>query len=294
MLLPDFDYHRATSVPHALDLLHTHPGARPLAGGQTLINAMKLRLAAPAALVDISTVDELRQIRTTATGTLHLGAGVTYAELAGSAEVRAAHPVLAEVAAGTVDRQVRNRGTLGGNVCLAEPTSNFPPLLVALAATLHVGGPAGERTVPADEFFTGPLRVALAGDELLTGVELPALPPDAAVGYRSLRKAPDSWALARAVAWVRSTADRIVAVRVVLGCVAPIPLRALAMERALAGRPPTEAAVAGAAGLIDDLDPPADVHASGEYRQAMTRVVACRAVLAALEPTRTGGQHAIG
>jgi carbon-monoxide dehydrogenase medium subunit len=285
MLLSEFTYHRARSVADALAALGATPGARPLAGGQTLINAMKLRAAQPAALVDISALEELREIRRVPDGGLQVGAGVTYAQLERDPLVAESHPILAEVAAGTVDVQVRNRGTLGGNACLNDPTGNFPPLLVALDATMRIAGPDGERSVAAEDFFLGYARTAVGDGELLRAVELPPLPAGGGAGYRSLQVAADSWAIARACARVSLAGDTIEQARVVLGCVAPRPWRHAEMERRLAGQPAEEGAVSAAAeavGDADGLEPVTDAHATSDYRRAMARVHAQRAVLAAI------------
>ncbi len=282
MLLPAFAYYRARDVRDAVAALAAGD-ATVLAGGQSLLNAMKLGPVAPRLLVDISAVDELRDIRRTPDGGLRIGAAVTYAELQDSPAVRDSHPVIAEVAAGTVDRQVRNRGTIGGNACFSDPTSNYPPLLVALDAVMHVAGPDGDRRVPADQFFLGPCRVALRPGELLRAVELSPPRPGTGVAYRTLQLARDSWALARAVARVRVHGGVIADVRLVLGCVASTPLRPHAAERALVGQSAVPGTVARAVALIHVPEPISDVHASGEYRLAMARVQAERALLDAIE-----------
>src|SRR4051794_27573124 len=152
MLLREVAYARPRSVAAALDLLSTHEGARPLAGGQSLINVMKSRLASPRVLVDLGALDELRGIARGADGSLVVGAMTTLAELSLSPDVAAACPVLGEVAGRIADTQVRNRGTLGGNLCFNVPGNHLPPLVTALGATLTVAGPGGERDVPVDEF----------------------------------------------------------------------------------------------------------------------------------------------
>ena len=173
MIPPPFRYLGARSLPEALSLLATHDGAAVLAGGQSLVNALKLDLVSPSALVDVHRLPELREVEH-AGAELRIGAAVTYAELAGHPLVRAHVPALAEVAGGLVDRQVRNRGTIGGNCCLNDPTNNLPPLLASLEATFEVqqdGVPA--RTVPADEFFLGTLLTVAHGPAMLTAVTVP-------------------------------------------------------------------------------------------------------------------------
>ena len=221
MLLAATEYVRPDSLEDALAALGGTAGSRVLAGGQTLINVLKHRAASVELLVDVSRLEELRFIDVAADGSARIGAATTYRELEQSAELRAAQPTIGEVAAGTVDRQVRARGTIGGNACFADPASNYPPLLVALDASMEIAGVGGVRTVPAAEFFLGLFRTAVGPGELLRSISLPSL-DGAGVGYRSLQIAADSWALARAVAWVRA-GETITAARVVLGCVAGDP-----------------------------------------------------------------------
>lgn len=282
MLLPEFEYARAESIEHAVGLLSSTRNARVLAGGQTLLNALKHRLVAPDLLVDVSGLGELRGIVAAADGSVSIGAATVYADLASSPLLRARHPVAASMSGGLVDRQVRARGTIGGNVCLADPTSNWPPLLVAIGASLRLRGPDGERTVPAEGFVLAPYITSLRPAELLTHVILPPLAADAGVGYESLQLGTDSWALARAACLVRGN-GLITSARVVLGCAAT-PARQTAVEKALVGTDRRDrSAIAAAVELVgDDFDPPTDAHATGDYRRAMAKVMARRAVEAAV------------
>src|SRR5919202_779503 len=154
MLLREVEYARPSSVQVAVRLLSENDGARPLAGGQTLINVMKARAASPDALVDLQDLDELRGIAETGNGGIELGALTTYHDLIAD-EAAGARSILGEVAAQIADVQVRNRGTVGGNVCSSDPTNHFPPLLVAMNAQFTIRGRDGERTVGADDFFLG-------------------------------------------------------------------------------------------------------------------------------------------
>src|SRR5881227_764769 len=154
MLLREVEYVRPSSLDEALRLLAADDGARPLAGGQTLLNVMKARAAAADVLVDLNAIEELKGIDLAPNGTLTIGAMTTYTELLESAEAKA-RPILGEVAATIADVQVRNRGTIGGNVCSNDPTNHLPPLMVALGAEMAIVSAAGERTVTADEFFLG-------------------------------------------------------------------------------------------------------------------------------------------
>src|SRR3954467_1651331 len=172
MLLREVEYARPASVQEALRLLGSHEGARALAGGQTLINVMKARAASPDVLVDLAGLGELRGIELGSDGTLSIGAMTTYTDIIESAEARA-RPILGEVCNQIADVQVRNRGTVGGNVCSNDPTNHLPPLLVAVDATFVVAGSGAEREVPARDFFLGVYMTAVAPGELLTRVKVP-------------------------------------------------------------------------------------------------------------------------
>jgi carbon-monoxide dehydrogenase medium subunit len=280
VLLPSFEYERPESVGEAVELLAATRNARVLAGGQTLLNALKLRVVHPDVLVDINRIEALHAIEKTEDGWLSVGSAVVYDELTHNALVRELHPVTASMTAKIVDRQVRARGTIGGNVCLADPTSNFPPLLVALGAELRIRSRDGSRDVAADEFFVAPYMTAVRPGELLEAILLPILEADEGVGYESLQVGTDSWALARACARVGCNGT-ICSARVAIGC-GPVPARQAAFEAALIGLEPTAEAITSVAHLAGEaFDPPADVHASAEYRAEMGRLMARRAVLSA-------------
>src|SRR2546428_3785533 len=152
MLLAAVEYARPSTLDEAIRLLGTSANARPLAGGQTLINVMKARAAAPDLLVDLADLEELRGV-SLRDGALEIGAMTTYAALMSSADLNLERPIIARVASEIADVQVRNRGTIGGNVCLSDPTNHFPPLMVAMDATMTIAGPDGRRTVPAGGVF---------------------------------------------------------------------------------------------------------------------------------------------
>src|SRR3954462_7214322 len=173
MLLREVGYARPGSLAEALELLRADDGARALAGGQTLINVMKARAGSPDTLVDLNGLDELKGIELGSDGTLDIGAMATYSEIVASSEARA-RPILGEVCAKIADVQVRNRGTIGGNVCTNDPTNHLPPLLAALGAEFSIAGAGGERTVAAEEFFLGVYMTAVATGELLTRITVPA------------------------------------------------------------------------------------------------------------------------
>jgi carbon-monoxide dehydrogenase medium subunit len=260
MLLREVEYARPASVQEALRLLAENDGARALAGGQTLINVMKARAASPDVLVDLNRLEELKGIDLDSDGTVSIGAMVTYSELMSSAEARA-RPILGEVCAQIADVQVRNRGTVGGNVCSNDPTNHLPPLMVALGATMHVTGPNGDRTVPAEEFFLGVYLTAAGPGELLTKI---TVPPGKSDGFASVPIGRDGTCIVNAAASVNGGA------RLAIGCVDAVPVL---VEVDSAEDDAVRAAVQAAS-----FDPPSDVHASADYRRHLAEVVAVRAV----------------
>jgi carbon-monoxide dehydrogenase medium subunit len=282
MLLETVEYARPDSVSDALTMLGSVEGAAVLAGGQSLVNVLKHRVASVDLLVDISRLDELRQIEARADGSLEVGACVTYDELDRCDRIRSSHPILADVAAHIEDQQIRNRGTIGGNCCLSDPTNNLPPLLVALDATMVIESSSGSREVPARDFFHGYFATAVGEGELLRVIRIPPLPANGGAGYSTVAVGADSKAIARAAAVVKSNGT-IEEARVVLACVSPIPMRHAGMEEALRGAEASaESARAAAERIGDDLEPFGDVHGSAEYRRQMARVVARRAVCQAI------------
>jgi aerobic carbon-monoxide dehydrogenase medium subunit len=262
MLLRELDYARPYSVDDAVKLLSAREDARALAGGQSLVNVMKTRVASPELVVDLNGVEALRGI-TNDGGALTIGAMTTYAAIVDSPEVAAARPILAEVARTIADVQVRNRGTIGGNVCSNDPTNHFPPLLAALGAELTIRSTEGERTVSTDEFFEGVFATAVHPGELLTSIRVPAK-GEARDGWASATLGREGTGIVSVAATVSDGTARIA-----IGCVAatPIVITASADETAVRD------AVASA-----DLDPPADVHASAEYRRHLAQVLAARAL----------------
>ena len=276
MLLREVEYARPATVEEAVALLSGYDGARALAGGQTLLNVMKARAASPDVLVDLNALDELRTIGFSGDGLLEIGAMVTYTQLVESSEVEVARPILAEVAETIGDVQVRNRGTVGGNVCVSDPTNHLPPLLVALEATFTIRGPEAERTLSADEFFLGVYLTAVGEGELLTKISVPPS-SGAGDGFSGVTIGAQGTYIVNAAATVSDDGARIV-----IGCVAASPVRAAAMEEELAGGHFSPEAVGAAAeGLGASLDPPSDVHGSAEYRRHLAEVSSTRAVLEA-------------
>ena len=265
MLLREVEYVRPSSVDEAVRLLGAYDGARALAGGQTLVNVMKARAAAPDVLVDLNRLDDLKRI-SVAGDTLELGAMTTYTDLLTSSEVEVARPVLAEVCTMIADVQVRNRGTIGGNVCSNDPTNHLPPLMVALGAEMVILGPDGERTVPASDFFLGVYMTAAGPGDLLTSIRVPA---GRRAAFDAVTLGADGTCIVSAAAAVDGD------VRVALGCVDAVPVLVTA---ASADETAVREAVRGAG-----IEPPSDVHASADYRRHLAEIVAVRAVRKANE-----------
>jgi aerobic carbon-monoxide dehydrogenase medium subunit len=257
VLLRAVDYAKPASVADALAILREHDGARALAGGQTLLNVMKARVASPDVLVDLNGLGDLKGIELAADGTLTIGAMATYTDILESAEARA-RPILGEVCATIADVQVRNRGTIGGNVCSNDPTNHLPPLMCAVGARMTIASADGERTVPATEFFLGVYLTAVGPGELLTRIEIPAGKHD---GFAAVTLGADGTCIVNAAATVNG------GVRVAIGCVDAVPV---VVE---AASPDGVAEAVRGAGLT----PPSDVHASTEYRTHLAEVLAVRA-----------------
>ncbi len=261
MLLREVEYARPASVQEALRLLGEHDGARPLAGGQTLVNVMKARAASPDVLVDLRDLSELRGIDLGSDGTLEIGAMTTYTDLIDSAEARA-RPILGEVCAQIADVQVRNRGTIGGNICSNDPTNHLPPLLVAIGATMTIVGAGGDRTVPAEEFFLGVYMTAAGPGELLTTV---TVPPGKSDGFAAVPIGKDGTCIVNVAASLDDGTPRLA-----VGCVDAVPI---VVKPASSEEDAVREAVRGAG-----LNPPGDVHASADYRRHLAEVLAVRAV----------------
>jgi carbon-monoxide dehydrogenase medium subunit len=273
MLLREVEYGRPKTLEEAIGLLSAYDGARALAGGQTLINVMKARAASPDVLVDLQDLDELRGVRDLGGGSVEIGAMTTYSQLAGD-EAAGARSILGEVALMIADVQVRNRGTIGGNVCSNDPTNHFPPLLVALDANFTIVGAGGERVVPAEEFFLGVYMTAAGPGELLTKI---TIPPGGQDGFAAVTIGRDGTGIVTAAVSLNGGA------RIAIGCVDAVPVRARQMEEKVGSDYSDESVRTAADGLGATLDPPADVHASADYRRHLSEVLAARALVAARE-----------
>jgi aerobic carbon-monoxide dehydrogenase medium subunit len=283
MFASSFDYYRARSLADAQKLLAAHPGAKLLAGGHSLVPLLKLRLAAPTALVDIGRVSELRGISRSG-DFIRIGALTTHSELASSADLRRSAQALAEAAAAVGDPAVRNRGTIGGNVAHADPASDLPTVLVALGGRIVATGSKGDRTISADEFFTGIMATALAEDEIVVAIEVPASARGQGSAYEKFSHPASRYAVLGAAANVSIKDGVFAAARVAVGGLLPAARRVASVERALVGTPANDTSIARATEqMARDLgnDVTGDIFASAGYRAAMAPVYARRAIAAA-------------
>jgi aerobic carbon-monoxide dehydrogenase medium subunit len=277
-----FAYTRAGSVDEALRILASDDGAKVIAGGQSLLPLMKLRLASAETLVDIGGLGELKGISKLDDGRLSIGALTTYAELMDSPAIH--YGVLRDALPTIGDVQVRNRGTVGGAVAHADPASDLPAALLALGAELVLQSSSGTRTVPADGFFEGAFQTGARHDELLTQVILPAPADNAGSAYVSLEQPASGYALVGAAAVLIVGAGNLVEYAGIgITGVSEHPYRASEVEAALVGTTASADVVASAAAnAVAGRPVNSDIHANGEYRAAMAAVYARRAIAAAL------------
>ena len=278
----EFDYVRAQSVQEAIQLLEHNEGAKLLAGGHSLIPIMKLRQASPSMLVDIGRIAEMKGI-SRRNGSLRIGALTTHAMVAASADLPAA---LVDAAWVTADLQVRNRGTVGGNVAHADPASDLPTVFTTLGATFHVIGPGGERAIPAEDFFTAMFETAMAVNEVLVAVEVPAHGKSTGSAYVKMINPASGYAMVGAAAVVTVESGRCTQASVAVGGLTPKATKAPSVELALVGKSLDENTIASAAKEIEkDLGGEilGDMHAGEEYRKAMAPVYVKRALFAAAQ-----------
>jgi aerobic carbon-monoxide dehydrogenase medium subunit len=283
MFASQFAYHRADTIAEALRQLAAHPGAKLLAGGHSLLPLMKLRLAAPEALIDIGRVAELKGIAV-AGDRIRIGALSTHAEIAGSEVVRSGCPILAEAAERIGDPAVRNRGTIGGSVAHADPGADLPTVLVVLGAEIEVAGAQGVRSIPAEAFFMGLMTTALGSDEILTDIVVPTLAHGTAAAYVKFPHPASRYAVIGAAALVSVRQGTVESARIAVGGLLPLPTRLVAVEAACAGQPAddstAERAAAHTAAVLGD-EVLGDIFASAEYRRAVAGTYVQRALSAA-------------
>lgn len=281
MIPSAFDYSRATSLDDAIKRLEASGGAAKLiAGGHSLVPLMKLRLSEPQALVDIARIRGLSGIREQ-DGMIEIGATTVHHAVATSALLRSQCPGLADAAGEIGDPQVRNRGTLGGSLAHADPAADYPAVILALDAEIHLKGPRGWRMVRADGFFQDLFTVDLAPGEIIAGVQFA---PARASAYAKLRQRASDYAIVGVAAALQVSGGTIQSARIGLTGAGPCAMRLPAVERALAGQPLTQVAIEAAAehAGAEVTQVNADIHASEAYRRAMIPVFTRRALEGAM------------
>jgi len=286
MIPSAFEYHAPTTVAEAISLLQQHGDeAKILAGGHSLLPAMKLRLAAPGVLIDITKIAELRGV--VINGNVNIGSLTTWATLEHHDGLKSACPVLPEAVHLIGDIQVRNRGTIGGALAHADPAADAPAVVLALDGQIRAQGPSGERTIAISDFFTDMLTTALAPDELLTAVIVNRLGAGEGAAYAKFAHPASRYAIVGAAAYVKLDGDTISACRVAITGAGPMAVRLNEVEQAVLGGDGSADAISSAtANAGTGMDILGDIHASEEYRRAMVGVYAKRALTQALARAR--------
>jgi len=275
MISQPFEYSKAATLADALKAVAA--GAKPLAGGMSLIPLMKLRLAAPDSIVDIGSIAGLNYIKEEG-GSIHIGAGSTHHQIEASALLRAKCPLIAETASWIGDVQVRNRGTIGGSVAHADPAADYPAALIALEAKFVLANQNGERTVSAADFFVDTFTTALEPGELVREVIVPAEAGGVGTSYQKMVQPASGFAIVGVAARIASSGGKITMARVGVTGVSPTPYRAANVEAALANGD-----VAAASALVSEgVEANSDIHASANYRLQMAKVFCARAIRAAM------------
>ena len=279
-----FNYHKATSVEDAIAQRQQHgEEAKFVAGGHSLIPAMKLRLSGPSALIDLQGLDELKAI-TDDGSHVHIGALATHRMVETSSVVQGKCPALAQAAGGIGDPQVRNKGTIGGSLAHADPSADYPALVLALGATVTVQGPNGTRSISADDYFTGMFDTALDDAEMITRVSFPVTGSGQSAAYAKFPNPASRYAVVGVAAYIEKD-DRGICTSARIGITgaADTAFRASTMEQALVGKPFNADAIAAASSNLPDADDLlSDLSASASYRAHLCGVMAKRALTACM------------
>ena len=283
MKLPPFEYACPSTMSEAIALLASHDGeAKPLAGGQSLLPMLAFRVAAPAVLVDLRKVPELRRIGIADTG-VTLGAMVRWRDILDDPQLQTAHPLLVQAVKHIAHYQIRNRGTVGGSLAHADPAAELPAIAVTCDAKIAATGKAGERIIEAKDFFRGPLTTALTADEIITEIRFAAWPAQRRFGFCEFARRRGDFALAGAAVFYDEDGGKAANVHVGAMGVSDRPLRLSVVEEALNGNTINEATIADAeAKASAAIDPPDDIHATGAYRKTLFGVMVERALHSAL------------
>jgi carbon-monoxide dehydrogenase medium subunit len=280
MIPQEFDYTPATSLEEALELLAS--GAKPLAGGMSLIPMMKLRLASPDHVVDLSRITALNGISEQA-GAIRIGATTTHFQVESSALLRQRCPLLSETAAHIGDIQVRNVGTVGGSLAHADPAADYPAALFALEASVRLVSASTDRTLGIGDFLIDTFTTAAEPGEIVRELIVPAEAPGTGVSYKKMVQPASGFAIVGVAARIRTSGGRIAMARIGITGLTGKAFRAAGVESRLEGTPGSDEDIRKAATAVaDGVDGNADLHASAEYRAQMARVYTARAIRAAL------------
>ncbi len=284
-----FDYYAVKSLDEAIAMLKENEDAKVIAGGQSLLPMMKLRLLTPKILIDIGKIPGLNYIREEG-NELAIGALTTHDDIAVSDLVKRKCPLLSEAASKIADQQIRNRGTIGGSISHADPAADYLPTLLVLGAKVVTKGPNGERIIEAKDFFIDVFTTALEEAELVREVRVPIMEEKAGYAFMKFIKRELEFATVNAAIILSLDENDIVKdVRIGLGAVGPKPIRAKKVEEMLLGKKISKELIEEASQYADEgTDPPSDVHASAEYRRHLTKVITKRGLLKALERIKGG------
>jgi carbon-monoxide dehydrogenase medium subunit len=282
MIPAKFDYVRPGSVSEAVRALADGgEDAKVIAGGQSLLPLLRLRLSYPDLLVDVGGLDSLREVVDEGDSLL-IGSRVTHYEVIRDPLIAEHCGLLAEAAGTVADPAVRHRGTFGGSLAHGDPAGDLPAVVLALGGTLLASGPGGDREIPAQEFFVDYLTTALRPDEILTGVRVPKLGSDWGYRYEKFHRTAQAWAIVGVAALARRSNGHVTEARIGLTNMAATPIRATAAEEAAAGAEASKAALhAAARHAADGTEPPADLHGAPDYRRHLAQVLTGRALAAA-------------
>jgi aerobic carbon-monoxide dehydrogenase medium subunit len=280
MYLPDFDYYCPESIQEACEILaRCGPRAKVIAGGTDVLSKMKQALLAPQVLVSLKKIERMDVIEYVDGKGVFIGARATHNDLVNSPVLQKRYPSVSEAAHTLANNQVRNKGTVGGNIVNATPSADLPPILIALGATVTLVGPGGTRTLPLEQFFTGPNQSAIGASEILTEIVIPDQSTTGSSYSKFGLRHSGALAMVGVAAAVRMENDLVRDARIVLGAVAPTPMRAREAERVLIGRRISEDLVEEAGRrAAGECRPISDIRGSEEYRRDMVRVFTKRAL----------------
>ena len=288
MIPGEFDYYAPSTVQEALSLLAEHgDGAKLLAGGQSLIPAMRFRLAQPGVLIDLNSIDGLGYVREE-NGHLAIGAMTRESALEESAVVQAKYAILADAASVIADPIVRNMATVGGNIAHSDPANDHPAVMLAYGAEIVAQGANGTRTIAIDDFFTDLFENSLAENEILTEIRIPTPAANSGGAYVKMERKVGDYAISAVAVQLTMAGDTCTAARIALTNVSPVPMRSKGAEKALIGNALTDEVLEAAGkAAAAECDPSADLRGTADYKRDVTRVLTKRAIRKAAE--RVGG-----